>query len=806
MNINDKYKIYIYERYVDLKKSKQEFDNNDLWKIFEYFSCIKLSNEYNKEFYEYDDIDPTFKEINKMTRNDTGIDCCDLNNTIVQCKLRKNTLNWSDCATFFGSQNIFSSELNKPIIRWYPLIITRNSESTLSDNLLARKDLFIDKTYDRQEIINYCENLITNPPEYPIADTSFSLRDYQTESINLINTSNNVIINLPTGTGKNVVIIYSMKDNLKYLILVPRIILMYQLKEEIIKHKPKYKSKIQLIGDSNNEFNETKNITICVYNSINIIEKYFNTFNKIFIDEAHHIEKPEIYYENDEETEDEVINVNSYVSIIKSLTSYNNNIYLSATIDEIEKFNYYRKDIREMIDLGYLCDYTIHVPIFTDDPTNRNICEYLIKTYRNIIIYCNSQKEGKILNKLMNEIQNYSSEYIDCLTSKRKRDDIVSRYKEGKIAFLINVRILVEGFDAPITKGICFMHLPSSKTTLIQIIGRALRLHSLKTIANIILPFSDIEDESSINNFLRVMASNDSRIRKSYENKKLGGYISLDSQIVNQDNEEEMNNIELKFEIIFNSFGIITNGSEIWDIRLEESKNYINKYRKLPPCDNRYRMKGQRIKDESINTSLGNWIIKQKQNYKNKEQIMKNESIYNSWEEFINHEKYKEYFLSNEELFHNSLEEVKKYIDKYEKRPSSKSNNKDIKTLGIFILNQNKREQNIKNDAIYNSWKQFINDEKYKKYLLSEVEIWNNNLNNIKNYIDNNNCLPSRNININDKNINSMGAWIKTQKGKYKKKIEIMKNEDIYNSWKQFTNDNKYKKYFLSNEKIEINL
>ena len=38
------YAINIYERYGDLKNSnKTEFDNNDLWKIFEYFICIKLT-------------------------------------------------------------------------------------------------------------------------------------------------------------------------------------------------------------------------------------------------------------------------------------------------------------------------------------------------------------------------------------------------------------------------------------------------------------------------------------------------------------------------------------------------------------------------------------------------------------------------------------------------------------------------------------------------------------------------------------------------------------------------------------------
>jgi hypothetical protein len=247
----ERYKILIYERYKDLLNSdKKEFDNYDLSKIFEYYSCIKLSEEFNKIFYEYNDIDPTFKEINNMTRNDTGIDLCNLEDSIVQCKLRKYSLTWKECGTFFGSQNYFDNELNKTVVKWNNLIITRN-ECKLCENLVFKSKLFIDRIYPRQELINYCDELIKNPPKYPEINNDFKLRDYQLECIDIINKNNNVIINLPTGTGKNSVIIYSLKDKLKYLILVPRIILMEQLKEEIIKHKPKYKKEIQLIGDSN---------------------------------------------------------------------------------------------------------------------------------------------------------------------------------------------------------------------------------------------------------------------------------------------------------------------------------------------------------------------------------------------------------------------------------------------------------------------------------------------------------------------------------------------------------------------------
>ena len=251
---------------------------------------------------------------------------------------------------------------------------------------------------------------------------------------------------------------------------------------------------------------------------------------------------------NEDDINDELVNVKNYTKIIKSLVKYNNNVYLSATIDSIDNFEYYSKDIRTMIDLKYLCDYTIQIPIFNDDPTNKNICEYLLKEYKNIIIYCGSCIEGKKINKLMNDLQLNSCEYIDCNTQKRKRNNIIDKYKNGEIPFLVNVRILVEGFDAPITKGVCFFHLPNNKTTLIQIIGRALRLHHTKNIANVILPFSLEDEDKNICDFLKVIAKNDTKIKKSYENKKLGGYISID-KIYSTEYTDEIDN---KYDTLFN--------------------------------------------------------------------------------------------------------------------------------------------------------------------------------------------------------------------------------------------------------------
>ena len=918
MNILEKYKVYIQHSYDDLIFSGKEIDNKALSKIFEYFSCIKLSKDYNKLFYHYDYIDPNFKEQNKMTRNDSGIDACNLTDTIVQCKLYSYSLTWEKCSTFFGSQNIYDHELKKTIVRWPNLIITRNKECKLSNNLLERKELFTDKTYPKEELITYCESLLKNPPKIKeLKDNKVKLRDYQLEVIEKINNSENIVISLPTGTGKNIIIIHSIKKDNRYLILAPRIILMEQFKTELIKHRPSFENQIQTIGDGNNQYDSKKDITICVYNSISLIEKYCGSFDKIFIDEAHHINIPEIYdiedeikiedvnfndkseeeksdEEIDDETEeqtekieddkeDEIKKTTGFNKIIKSLKKYKNNVYLSATIDEIENFTYYKKDIRDMIDNKYLCDYTIHIPIFSDDPSNKNICEHLVKNYRNIIIYCNSQKEGDKINKLLNSIQKDCSEYIDCNTSKKKREKIIDDYKEGIIPFLVNVRILVEGFDAPITKGVFFVHLPSSKTTIIQIIGRALRLHPLKTYANIILPFSCEEDEKNINKFLKILAHNDKRIKKSYESKTEGGYISIEKITDKEENEEENEkdnqDIEFRYNMIFDCMGVLQNGEEIWMKTLEEVKKYINdnndrpsankknsnpriqqlgrwiniqkynydkkiksmnntnnynqwtifindiRYKKhilILPSDKwyynleeikKYIDKNGKRPNGKINTDknvkqLGEWLNTQRKNYKNKTQIMSNIEIYNTWNKFINDAKYKIYFcVSDADIWYEKLDEVKKYIDKNHKKPSEYiKDNEEIKKLGKWlgqqIVNNNKQQHLLTNDEIKNEWNNFIRDPKYKEHFKSKDSEWYDQLYKVKEYININKKRPSSK----DKNqdIKKLGMWIGTQQKNYKNKEFIMVDKDIYNTWEEFINDIKYKEYFKSNDNTII--
>jgi hypothetical protein len=68
---------------------------------------------------------------------------------------------------------------------------------------------------------------------------------------------------------------------------------------------------------------------------------------------------------------------------------------------------------------------------------------------------------------------------------------------------------------------------------------------------------------------------------------------------------------------------------------LNEVKEYID--------SNNQRPSSKHDKDQKIK-QLGVWIQHQQNNYKKKEHIMKNETIYDNWTEFINNTKYKQYF------------------------------------------------------------------------------------------------------------------------------------------------------------------
>jgi hypothetical protein len=164
------YNIKIYEKVKDLLnlgKNIDDFDfKKDLLQIFKWFTCIKLSEEYNTPFYEYNNIPIDYRKkycINKYS----CIDACNLIDTVVKCSL-KDLLKVNDCSTMYVS-SLCRNESGNLEWKWNNFIIARNKKSKLFPciNKKIESNTLNDKAYTREEIILYCKQLIQNPPKYP---------------------------------------------------------------------------------------------------------------------------------------------------------------------------------------------------------------------------------------------------------------------------------------------------------------------------------------------------------------------------------------------------------------------------------------------------------------------------------------------------------------------------------------------------------------------------------------------------------------------------------------------------------------
>jgi superfamily II DNA or RNA helicase len=288
------------------------------------------------------------------------------------------------------------------------------------------------------------------------------------------------------------------------------------------------------------------------------------------------------------------------------------------------------------------------------------------------------------------------------------------------------------------------------------------------------------------------------QIHKDNNIKVLGVWIQT------QQNSYKQNSHIMKNQEIYNKWNEFINSEiyskyfitneEAWQITFDAVKLYINKHKILPT----------RAHTDCNIKILGGWIARQKKNYIKKIQLMKNQKIYNIWNEFINSETYNKYFITNKELWIIQLNKVKIYIDTYNIRPSSSSKDNNIKTLANWIQSQlahyQKMSYIMSNKEIYNMWVEFINNDKYSKYFITTENAWFKRLDEVKVYIDKYKKIPS--TIDKDSNIKLLGGWTNCQQNNYKKKICIMKNQEIYDKWREFINSEPYNKYFITNEEV----
>lgn len=481
---------------------------------------------------------------------------------------------------------------------------------------------------------------------------------------------------------------------------------------------------------------------------------------------------------------------------------------------------------------------------------------------RKCIIYCtdtNDMKKMMECMKTLNDfyIMNIQMASISCEDSEKQRKESLRQFSEenDKIHLLFNIKILNECIDIPACDSVYISYPPKNKITTIQRICRANRIdknNSYKT-ANIYIWCDEYEDIlqtlSSIKEY-DVMLKNKIKLNvvdfyqtkedkeielvkndkvllshcivgvkefraisweeklqmvtnyvkannklpscssKTLSTKQLGCWLIANKKNYNKKIYmfKKTHNVELWEQFIKDYEELLKSPNDKWKINLEILDEYIKKYDKLPSSESK----------EEDTCKLGQWVLTQKANYKNKEHGMKNQETLQIWEEYI--EKHSHLFNDHEEKWYSYLETLDAYILQYNKLPSLTDKDPKIKKLGKWWSDQNYRYKKetciMKSRHFRDRWKEFT--QKHHVHFRTNLEIWKDRLTDVKAYVDTNKKLPY--LTDTNSDIKKLAKWLYHQVENYKYKKEGLENEELRRIWEDFVQKYPDKKFMSPEE------
>ncbi|CEP62354.1 double-stranded DNA-dependent ATPase LALA0_S05e03774g [Lachancea lanzarotensis] len=356
-----------------------------------------------------------------------------------------------------------------------------------------------------------------------------SLRPYQEECIEKCVQSINqgqkrIGVSLATGGGKTVVFanlvdrlrLLSGRGQHRTLILVHRRELALQACKVLKTFFPQYNVQVEM-GRLHCDIESANVIVASLQSLVRRLDNYSpNDIDLLVIDEAHHAA------------------ANSYIKVLKHFGADTSKTRipvigfsatferadskaLSSVIDEIV----YHRGIIEMIDDKWLCEgrfTTVDVRLdlagvsstagdFNIDGLSRvvntrEINNVVLHTYlqkkeehnlRSTLLFGCDIKHIRDLQALFQN-HNINAQFVTGKTRQSERDAIVEEFKLGKIEVLMNCGIFTEGTDLPNADSIFLCRPTRSRSLLVQMIGRGLRLHHSKDFCHIV----DFVDASNV--------------------------------------------------------------------------------------------------------------------------------------------------------------------------------------------------------------------------------------------------------------------------------------------------------------------
>jgi superfamily II DNA or RNA helicase len=213
-----------------------------------------------------------------------------------------------------------------------------------------------------------------------------------------------------------------------------------------------------------------------------------------------------------------------------------------------------------------------------------------------------------------------------------------------------------------------------------------------------------------------------------------------------------------------------------WFNNLRRLEDYIITHNKLPSTY---------VSTDSEIVSLASWLRTQKKSYETNQYCMKNTLIRQAWEDFAN--KYNTLFLSNNDIWHIRMNDVKKYIEEHKKLPSEDNVDDNIKVLGRWLTFQKANYRQIrgpmKDQQIKEEWEEFI--KTHEELLMNNVEVWHKKFQILQDFVCKNKKLPTKACVSAE--LRWLAKWASEQRYKYKNQRQIMKDPQIRQIWEDFT-------------------
>ncbi len=343
---------------------------------------------------------------------------------------------------------------------------------------------------------------------------AYKLRDYQQDAVNAViehfrKLKEPGVIALPTGAGKSLVIAELAR------IAKGRVLVLTHVKELVEQNSEKFKSYGLKPGIFSAGLNQKDWSSKVIFGSIQSVaragERFFKDFSLLIIDECHRVS-----FETDTQYA-QVINklVKAQPNIcMLGLTAtpyrldtgwiyeYHNKGYLKTEEKKFFKRCLFELSINYMIENKYLTPpIQIDAPVASYDFSSLKLNKgqrYQIKEIekvlkdqkritpviiKNIVEMSHDRKAVIIFTSTIRhaeEILSYlpadNSSIVIGDTPGDERDQIINRFKNQEIKFLVNVSVLTTGFDAPHVDVIAILRPTESVSLYQQIVGRGLRL------------------------------------------------------------------------------------------------------------------------------------------------------------------------------------------------------------------------------------------------------------------------------------------------------------------------------------------